>query len=74
MLIIKHGFLAWQPQDFICSFSYILINVNLQESEILEQIDRDVKRTHPEMPFFSAKANQVSLQCLGIPYFHLNYK
>lgn len=38
---------------------------NFQESEIVEQIDRDVKRTHPEMPFFSsdtslAKSNQVS--------------
>jgi hypothetical protein len=72
MLIIKHGFLAWQPQDFICSFSYILINVNLQESEILEQIDRDVKRTHPEMPFFSAKANQESLRRVLIIFSKLN--
>lgn len=36
----------------------------IQESEILEQIDRDVKRTHPEIPFFSAKSNQVFMQRL----------
>ncbi|KAF8670110.1 hypothetical protein HU200_050927 [Digitaria exilis] len=35
-----------------------LWNQYFQESEILEQIDRDVKRTHPDMPFFSSKSNQ----------------
>jgi hypothetical protein len=36
----------------------------LQESEIVEQIDRDVKRTHPEMQFFngnSSLSNQVGV-------------
>jgi hypothetical protein len=42
-----------------------------QESEILEQIDRDVKRTHPDMPFFSAKSNQVRIQCLVFMVFLL---
>jgi len=36
----------------------------LQDTEIIDQIDRDVKRTHPDMHFFSgdsqfAKSNQV---------------
>lgn len=36
-------------------------------SEIIEQIDQDVKRTHPDMHFFSgdssfAKSNQVSFK------------
>jgi hypothetical protein len=35
-----------------------------QDTDIIEQIDRDVKRTHPDMPFFCgdsqlAKSNQV---------------
>ncbi|RWW87114.1 hypothetical protein BHE74_00004069, partial [Ensete ventricosum] len=39
-------------------------NQYFQEAEILEQIDRDVKRTHPDMEFFCggsylAKSNQV---------------
>ncbi|GJN37120.1 hypothetical protein PR202_gb26045 [Eleusine coracana subsp. coracana] len=42
-------------------------NKYFQESEIIEQIDRDVKRTHPEMQFFngdssSALSNQVSAE------------
>jgi len=36
----------------------------LQDTEIIDQIDRDVKRTHPDMHFFCgdsqfAKSNQV---------------
>ncbi|XP_052136855.1 uncharacterized protein LOC127755238 isoform X1 [Oryza glaberrima] len=49
-----------------------LWNQYFQESEILEQIDRDVKRTHPEMPFFSAKANQESLRRILIIFSKLN--
>jgi hypothetical protein len=35
-----------------------------QDTDIIEQIDRDVKRTHPDLPFFCgdsqlAKSNQV---------------
>ncbi|KQJ82200.1 TBC1 domain family member 13 [Brachypodium distachyon] len=42
-------------------------NQHFQESEIVEQIDRDVKRTHPEMQFFNgdcsdAMSNQESLK------------
>lgn len=42
----------------------------------MEQIDRDVKRTHPDMHFFSAesqsaKANQVFLYLLGNTSVHL---
>ncbi|KVI08256.1 hypothetical protein Ccrd_013370 [Cynara cardunculus var. scolymus] len=48
-----------------------------QDSEIIEQIDRDVKRTHPDMHFFSgnsasAKANQESLKNILIIYAKLN--
>ncbi|KAI3746888.1 hypothetical protein L6452_09330 [Arctium lappa] len=48
-----------------------------QDSEIIEQIDRDVKRTHPDMPFFSgnsasAEANQESLKNILIIYAKLN--
>uniref|UniRef100_J3N8C7 Rab-GAP TBC domain-containing protein n=2 Tax=Oryza brachyantha TaxID=4533 RepID=J3N8C7_ORYBR len=49
-----------------------LWNQYFQESEILEQIDRDVKRTHPEMPFFSAKSNQESLRRILIIFSKLN--
>ncbi|XP_024983431.1 TBC1 domain family member 13-like isoform X2 [Cynara cardunculus var. scolymus] len=42
-------------------------NQFFQDTEIIEQIDRDVKRTHPDMHFFSgdsasAKANQVNAE------------
>ncbi|OAY68869.1 TBC1 domain family member 13 [Ananas comosus] len=52
-------------------------NQYFQESEIVEQIDRDVKRTHPEMPFFSsdtslAKSNQESLRRILIIFAKLN--
>ncbi|KAJ9541598.1 hypothetical protein OSB04_028104 [Centaurea solstitialis] len=48
-----------------------------QDTEIIEQIDRDVKRTHPDMHFFSgnsafAKANQESLKNILIIYAKLN--
>ncbi|RLM58550.1 uncharacterized protein C2845_PM18G07020 [Panicum miliaceum] len=49
-----------------------LWNQYFQESEILEQIDRDVKRTHPDMPFFSAKSNQESLRRILIIFSKLN--
>ncbi|XP_022002523.1 TBC1 domain family member 13 isoform X2 [Helianthus annuus] len=47
------------------------------DSEIIEQIDRDVKRTHPDIPFFSgdsafAKANQDSLKNILIIFAKLN--
>ncbi|KAF7110177.1 hypothetical protein CFC21_110325 [Triticum aestivum] len=41
------------------------------ESEILEQIDRDVKRTHPDKSFFSAKSNQESLRRILIIFSRL---
>ncbi|KAJ9555634.1 hypothetical protein OSB04_010248 [Centaurea solstitialis] len=48
-----------------------------QDTEIIEQIDRDVKRTHPDMQFFSgdsasAKANQDALKNILIVYAKLN--
>jgi len=49
-----------------------LWNQYFQESEILEQIDRDVKRTHPDLPFFSAKSNQESLRRILIIFSKLN--
>uniref|UniRef100_A0A6V7QS97 Rab-GAP TBC domain-containing protein n=1 Tax=Ananas comosus var. bracteatus TaxID=296719 RepID=A0A6V7QS97_ANACO len=52
-------------------------NQFFQDSEIIEQIDRDVKRTHPDMHFFSgdsslAKSNQESLRDILIIYAKLN--
>ncbi|KAJ4790959.1 TBC1 domain family member 13 [Rhynchospora pubera] len=52
-------------------------NKYFQESEIVEQIDRDVKRTHPEMEFFSgdtpfAKSNQESLKRILMIFAKLN--
>ncbi|KAK1643874.1 hypothetical protein QYE76_061679 [Lolium multiflorum] len=49
-----------------------LWNKYFQESEILEQIDRDVKRTHPDISFFSVKSNQESLRRILIIYSRLN--
>ncbi|CAO2147332.1 unnamed protein product [Urochloa humidicola] len=49
-----------------------LWNQYFQESEILEQIDRDVKRTHPDISFFSAKSNQESLRRILIIFSKLN--
>ncbi|KAL6630500.1 hypothetical protein ACP70R_028573 [Stipagrostis hirtigluma subsp. patula] len=49
-----------------------LWNQYFQESEILEQIDRDVKRTHPDMPFFTVKSNQESLRRILIIFSKLN--
>ncbi|KAK1259861.1 hypothetical protein QJS04_geneDACA020775 [Acorus gramineus] len=47
------------------------------DTEIIEQIDRDVKRTHPDMHFFSgdspsAKANQESFRRILIIFAKLN--
>ncbi|KAK6279261.1 Rab-GAP-TBC domain - like 8 [Theobroma cacao] len=47
------------------------------DSEIIEQIDRDVKRTHPDMHFFSgdsqlAKSNQDALRNILIVFAKLN--
>ncbi|KAG0469691.1 hypothetical protein HPP92_016391 [Vanilla planifolia] len=52
-------------------------NQFFQEAEIMEQIDRDVKRTHPEMQFFSgdsyhAKSNQESLRRMLSVFAKLN--
>ncbi|KAL6875751.1 hypothetical protein ACP4OV_013264 [Aristida adscensionis] len=49
-----------------------LWNQYFQESEILEQIERDVKRTHPDIPFFSVKSNQESLRRILIIFSKLN--
>ncbi|CAN4120807.1 unnamed protein product [Withania somnifera] len=52
-------------------------NQFFQDTEIIEQIDRDVKRTHPDMHFFSgdtpfAKSNQDSLRNILIVFAKLN--
>ncbi|KAF5192437.1 Tbc1 domain family member [Thalictrum thalictroides] len=52
-------------------------NQFFQDTEIIEQIDRDVMRTHPDMHFFSgdssfAKANQESLRRILIIFAKLN--
>nr|XP_043631188.1 TBC1 domain family member 13-like [Erigeron canadensis] len=52
-------------------------NQFFQDSEITKQIDRDVKRTHPDIQFFSgdsafAKANQDSLKNILIIFAKLN--
>jgi len=57
---------------FLSSFSCSSSKHMFQESEILEQIDRDVKRTHPDLPFFSAKSNQESLRRILIIFSKLN--
>ncbi|XP_066337021.1 uncharacterized protein [Miscanthus floridulus] len=49
-----------------------LWNQYFQDSEILEQIDRDVKRTHPDISFFSSKSNQESLRRILIIFSKLN--
>ncbi|XWS09161.1 hypothetical protein CRYUN_Cryun40dG0062500 [Craigia yunnanensis] len=52
-------------------------NQFFQDSEIIEQIDRDVKRTHPDVHFFSgdsqlAKSNQDALRNILIVFAKLN--
>lgn len=52
-------------------------NQFFQEAEIIEQIDRDVMRTHPDMQFFSgdsyiSKTNQESLRRILILFAKLN--
>ncbi|KAL3726685.1 hypothetical protein ACJRO7_031572 [Eucalyptus globulus] len=52
-------------------------NKFFQDTEIIEQIDRDVKRTHPDMHFFCgdssfAESNQEALKTILIIYAKLN--
>ncbi|KAJ6298920.1 hypothetical protein OIU76_019978 [Salix suchowensis] len=52
-------------------------NQFFQDSEIIEQIDRDVKRTHPDLHFFSgdssyAKSNQEALRNILTIFAKLN--
>ncbi|KAK8572856.1 hypothetical protein V6N13_048417 [Hibiscus sabdariffa] len=52
-------------------------NQFFQDSEIIEQIDRDVKRTHPDMHFFCgdsqlAKSNQDALKDILVVFAKLN--
>ncbi|XP_010913050.1 uncharacterized protein [Elaeis guineensis] len=52
-------------------------NQYFQDTEIIEQIDRDVKRTHPDMQFFSgdssfAKSNQEALRRILTIFAKLN--
>ncbi|KAJ4968091.1 hypothetical protein NE237_014792 [Protea cynaroides] len=52
-------------------------NQFFQDTEIIEQIDRDVKRTHPDMHFFSgdsslARSNQEALKKILIVFAKLN--
>ncbi|KAF7837001.1 TBC1 domain family member 13 [Senna tora] len=52
-------------------------NQFFQDTEIIDQIDRDVKRTHPDMNFFSgdsqfAKSNQEALKNILIIFAKLN--
>ncbi|KAI3523622.1 hypothetical protein L1887_01883 [Cichorium endivia] len=52
-------------------------NQFFQDTEIIDQIDRDVKRTHPDMHFFcgdsaASKANQDALRNILIVYAKLN--
>lgn len=52
-------------------------NQFFQDNEIIEQIDRDVKRTHPDMNFFSgdtsfSKSNQEALRRILIIFAKLN--
>ncbi|XP_017699158.2 TBC domain-containing protein C1952.17c-like isoform X2 [Phoenix dactylifera] len=52
-------------------------NQFFQDTEIIEQIDRDVRRTHPDMHFFSgdssfAKSNQEALRRILIIFAKLN--
>ncbi|TYJ42664.1 hypothetical protein E1A91_A03G103500v1 [Gossypium mustelinum] len=52
-------------------------NQFFQDTEIIEQIDRDVKRTHPDMHFFSgdsplAKSNQDALKDILVVFAKLN--
>ncbi|GAB2267235.1 hypothetical protein Dimus_002220 [Dionaea muscipula] len=52
-------------------------NQFFQDTEIIEQIDRDVQRTHPDLPFFSAdspfaKSNREALRSTLIVFAKLN--
>ncbi|CAL9213734.1 unnamed protein product [Arabidopsis halleri] len=52
-------------------------NTYFQDTETIEQIDRDVKRTHPDIPFFSAESsfalsNQESMKNILLVFAKLN--
>ncbi|XP_074586943.1 uncharacterized protein LOC141842852 [Curcuma longa] len=66
-----------EPMRISRSFQNNLRTQGTSEAEILEQIDRDVKRTHPEMEFFCgdssiAKTNQEALRRILIIFAKLN--
>lgn len=66
-----------QGEHPLCLGKTSVWNQFFQDSEIIEQIDRDVKRTHPDMHFFSgdssfAKSNQDSLKNILIVFAKLN--
>ncbi|CAI9271370.1 unnamed protein product [Lactuca saligna] len=46
-------------------------NQFFQDSEIIEQIDRDVKRTHPDIPFFSGIRYVQGMNELLAPLFYV---
>jgi hypothetical protein len=48
-----------------------LLLSNIQESETVEQIDRDVKRTHPEMQFFNAGSSDALANQVGICFVQM---
>jgi hypothetical protein len=57
-------FTTWHHSNIDTFFSLTISFI--QNSEMIEQVDRDVKRTHPDMHFFCgdssfAKSNQVNL-------------
>ncbi|KAL3724567.1 hypothetical protein ACJRO7_029699 [Eucalyptus globulus] len=61
----------------LCLGKSSIWNQFFQDAEIVQQIDRDVKRTHPDMDFFSgdsayAKANQDALRNILILFAKLN--
>ena len=41
------------PSYFLCTLQPIPFTCCCQDAEMMEQIDRDVMRTHPDMHFFS---------------------
>ncbi|KAH0905607.1 hypothetical protein HID58_037434, partial [Brassica napus] len=52
-------------------------NTYFQDTETIEQIDKDVKRTHPDIPFFSAgssfaRSNQESMKNILLVFAKLN--
>lgn len=39
----------------ICNTTHNVSDLPIQDAEMMEQIDRDVMRTHPDMHFFSGE-------------------